>query len=443
MTIRRRNDTPPAHLPVAIIGGGYAGMAAAVELARRNIAVQVFERSATLGGRARVVHSDGFTIDNGQHLLLGAYSGLSKMLRFLQVSSRQLAHLPLTLHSTDGLDFRAAQLPAPWHLLVGLLRARGLDGRQRRAIMRLLWKIRRRDDSLTEARTVDELLALTAQPEALRVRIWRPLCIAALNTAPAEACARTFVNVLRDTFIAPAPASEMLVPRCDLSELFPVPAARFLATHQGQVHTQATVRGVALQPDGSFLLSGRGLPNTAARALIIATAPFHATELLHSLGEAFAPLATQLAELPQRAISTTYFAPGADWRLPQPITSLRDAPAQWVFDRAAFNDPARLWAAVASDVDPAASASTRETAIWQQLQRELGQTLSAPAWSKTITERRATIACLPNVRRPEAHTAHERVVLAGDYLASPYPATIESAVRSGVNAAHILLTAMP
>ncbi|HRG70483.1 MAG TPA: FAD-dependent oxidoreductase, partial [Thauera aminoaromatica] len=119
---------------VAIIGAGYAGLACGVELARAGVHVTVFERSHTMGGRARVVHKDHhWRVDNGQHILIGAYSELTRLLRLTGVSPKQLAHLPLTLHVPGRLHLKAASLPAPFHLAVGLLRAQGLHWADRLA----------------------------------------------------------------------------------------------------------------------------------------------------------------------------------------------------------------------------------------------------------------------------------------------------------------------
>ncbi|MBS0554789.1 MAG: FAD-dependent oxidoreductase, partial [Proteobacteria bacterium] len=241
---------------VAVIGGGYAGLACAVELARRGVHVTVFERSHTLGGRARVVHKDPhWRVDNGQHILLGAYAELTRLLRLTGGSPRQLEHLPLTLHVPGRMHLRAAALPAPFHLALGLLRAQGLSWGDRLAMLRLMRGLMRDAFRVAPGATVADLLRTTGQTANLIQLVWEPLCVAALNTPLAEACAQVFANVLRDSLASSAAASELLIPRVDLSELFPVPAARFLATRRGRLRTGNAI--TAIQPvDGGFRLEG-------------------------------------------------------------------------------------------------------------------------------------------------------------------------------------------
>lgn len=443
--------TPPApsfssanlrKLPVGIIGGGYAGMAAAVELTRHGVPTVVLERSTVLGGRARCVHTDGYTLDNGQHLLLGAYTELLRMLRFLRVPPRVLERRPLQLRTANGeLEFDAAHLPAPWHLLFGLLHTKGLNWPERLACMRLMRHVRSKLPLPEPLRSVSEWLDYTRQPERLRRLLWHPLCISALNTAPEDACAQTFRNVLQDSLGASAHASEFLIPRCDLSELFPVPAARFLGSHGARVHVSASVKAIRPQPEGGFMLEGTGFIETRVGHLILAVAPYHVEPLLAPLLPKYPEFVERIKNIEYRAISTTWFHPGADWRTPHPVLALTQGPAHWLFDRGAFGDPHGLWALVASVSEPA-SAEAHTTAVWQQLRRELDRPLSPPKWARTVTERRATFACLPEFARPPIRTPMPGLFLAGDYLDPRYPATLEAAVRAGIVAARTILRGM-
>ncbi|MBQ7625949.1 MAG: FAD-dependent oxidoreductase [Rhodocyclaceae bacterium] len=429
-------------LPVGIIGGGYAGMAAAVELTRHGVPTVVLERSNVLGGRARRVNTDGYTLDNGQHLLMGAYTELLRLMRFLRVPPRVLERRPLELRTADGeLHFLAARAPAPWHLALGLWKAKGLSWGERLDCLRLMRWMRRKRPLPEIIRSVSELLSCTHQSERLCRLLWHPLCISALNTAPGDACAQTFHHVLQDTLGASAPASEFLVPRCDLSELFPVPAARFLGSHGARVHVSASVKAIRPQPDGGFMLEGTGFIETRVGHLILAVAPYHVEPLLAPLLPKYPEFVERIKNIEYRAISTTWFHPGADWRTPHPLLALTQGPAQWLFDRSAFGDPQGLWALVASVSEPA-SAEAHTTAVWQQLRRELDRPLSPPKWARTVTERRATFACLPEFARPPIRTPMPGLFLAGDYLDPRYPATLEAAVRAGIVAARTILRGM-
>ena len=306
---------------VAIIGAGYAGLACAVELARAGVHVTVFERSHTMGGRARVVHKDHhWRVDNGQHILIGAYSELTRLLRLTGVSPKQLAHLPLTLHVPGRLHLKAASLPAPFHLAVGLLRSKGLSWADRLAMLRLMRWLKRHGFRLPDAAmTVDALLAETRQTATLCQLIWEPLCVAALNTPVAEASAQVFANVLRDSLAAGAAASELLLPRTDLSELFPVPAARYIGVRRGKLRTGNAIEAIERVPGGYRLEGDPG--SQPWPHVVVATAPYHAGTLLASAGGC-ERLVAQIDALEHEPIVSVYLALGRGQKLPEPMIGL-------------------------------------------------------------------------------------------------------------------------
>jgi squalene-associated FAD-dependent desaturase len=427
------------HRPVAIIGAGYAGLACAVELARRGVPVTLFERSHVLGGRARVVFKDGWQVDNGQHILIGAYTELTRLLRLTGVAPRVLERLPLTLHVPGKMHLQAARLPAPLHLAVGLLRARGLDWGDRFAMLRLMRYLKKRRFQLDTRMTVLHLLHTTGQTERLSALVWVPLCIAALNTPAEVASAQVFANVLRDSLASGAGASELLIPRVDLSELFPVQAVRYLAVRKGKTRTGNAISAI-LPDDKGLGLAGDPDDSARYQHVVLATAPQHAGALLRTTGRCDR-LAQQIDRLRYEPITTVYLALGDNVRLPYPMIALTDGHAQWAFDRGQLGSEPGLIACVIS----AHGAHERlpreelEIAVHQQLERELMQRLPSPVWTMSITEQRATFACVPDVQRPGARTPVTGLWLAGDYVASPYPATLESAVRSGTAVAAAIL----
>ena len=417
---------------IAIIGAGYAGLACAVELARQHHRVSVFERSMVLGGRARVVTRDQWRVDNGQHILIGAYSELTRMLRLVGVSPKVLERRRLTLHVPGKLHLQAAPLPAPFHLAIGLLFAKGLSWTDKRAMARLMRYLKHAGYRLDPALTVRGLLHTTAQTERLKRLIWHPLCVAALNTPPEEASAQVFANVLGDSLGADAHASELLLPRVDLSELFPVHAGRYLATHRGRLNIASPVNAIERDERG-FALTGGAAPQARFEHVVIATAPYHAAALLNSAGGC-ERLAAQIDALPHEPITTLYFAFGENFRLPEPMMGLDNGHVQWVFDRGQFGDQPGLISMVISarGEHEHLAREALELAALHQLEDALGTRLPAPQRTLTITEKRATFACRPGVLRPQIRTPIAGLWLAGDYLDSPYPATLESAVRSGV-----------
>jgi len=248
--------TKAADLPhrIAIIGAGWAGCAAAVTLAKAGRQVSLFEAARTLGGRARRIDSDGRQLDNGQHILLGAYRTTLKLMKTVGIDLQQsMLRLPLQMRypaACDGMDFVAPKLPAPWHVAVALLRARGLSRQDKLALARFSSAARWMGWQLHDDCSVSTLLERFDQTERLNRLMWTPLCIAALNTPPQRASAQVFLSVLRDSLGARRSASDMLIPRTDLSALFPTQAATFVTDHGGDVST-----GQGHRPAGNCISS--------------------------------------------------------------------------------------------------------------------------------------------------------------------------------------------
>lgn len=422
---------------IAVIGGGYAGFAAAVTLARGGAKVTLFESSRVLGGRARVVDKDGYRVDNGQHILLGAYTETLRLLRLVGVKPSVLETRKLALVYPGECALRAAPLPAPLHLAIGLLGAKGLDWRDKLAMARLMRSLKARKFRVEPDRPVAELLAETAQTERLSRLIWEPLCVAALNTPVSDASAQVFANVLRDSLAASASASDLLLPRLDLSELFPVPASRWLAMRGHTVRIAEPIKAIE-SIGGGYRLDGDPW-TTLFEHVVIATAPYHVAPLVETL-PAMAPVVAGLATLRHEPIVTAWLAFDGPLNFPEPMIGISGGYGQWAFDRAALGGEQGLVSVVISarGAHQEISKEALEVALLQELQHVLGP-LPALAWSQIITEKRATFSCTPGLVRPGVATPQPGLWLAGDYVASDYPATIESAMRSGVQAGRSIL----
>ena len=430
---------------VAVIGAGWAGCAAAVELARRGIQVTLFESARELGGRARCVHADGKQLDNGQHILLGAYAETLRLMRMVGIDIDQvLLRLPLQMRyppGSGGMDFMAARLPAPLHLIAALLRAHGLTRDDKMALARFSTTARWMDWRLDTDCSVAELLDRYDQTERLTKLMWRPLCIAALNTPPERASAQVFLNVLRDSLGARRAASDMLIPRVNLTALFPQQAAAFVERHGGTVRCGTTVKHIERGGNGWLCHISDG-SFTKADAVIIATQPTHATTLLEQV-----PGTTPLPPFEYEPITTCYLRYSPEVRLAQPLFALIDDAnagewGQFVFDRGHLDgNDAGLFAIVVSTSSGAIAAGNDTLAgqIALQLAKVFSlPELAHPKWVKVITEKRATFACTPGLVRPSSATGMDGLFLAGDYVTGEYPATLEAAVRSGVGAVRLL-----
>ena len=426
---------------VAVIGGGYAGMAAAVTLARHGIGVTVFESAPALGGRARRVAYRGVNIDNGQHILIGAYRELLRLIRLVHPglpADRLLLRLPLQIHIPGHLDLKAARLPAPLHLLVGLLRAHGFTTHERWRALAFLRALKRSEFRLPMDISVRTLLRQLGQAGNPARLLWEPLCTAALNTPPEQASAQVFLSVLRDTFSGSRSDSELLLPRIDLTALFPQAALQYVSDHGGSVRLGEAV--LAVDRDGSAFRIATKVSTRRFSHVVCAVGPQALAPLAQRITPLQAPLALVKA-FAYQPIVTIYLQYPGSLELPFPMLGLSGGMIQWVFDRAALYGQPGLVALVisASGLHNRLTLEQLGVAGHAELSAAIGP-LPQPVWQKVISEKSATFSCDVGLVRPRHNTEVPNFYLAGDYTASDYPATLESAVRSGIQCAESILS---
>jgi squalene-associated FAD-dependent desaturase len=456
-----------AALDVAVVGAGWAGCAAAVTLARAGARVTLYEAAATPGGRARRVERDGLALDNGQHLLVGAYHETLALIASLHGAdaSRLLHRQPLALRplARDGVRLAAWPLPAPIHLAGALAGASGLSWRERLALIRDYRALAARGFRCDAGATVATLFAAT--PPRAFAALWEPLTLAALNTPPERASAQLFANVLAAAFSGTRSDSDFLVPAVDLSTLLPDAAVAEVAARGGRVRTGTTIERIAPAGDGVEVHARRG-PSDRFDAVVLAAGPH---QVAAALGEGFRghpavdALRHTVAAFAYESITTVYLGFAADVAWPGRVLRLDDAPGQWLFDRrdalpprTASHRPAEpatgrervatpsalraLAAIVISAGGPHETLPHDALAVGVDAQlRRLAPALPPCAWHRVIAERRATYACTPGLARPRAGRLAHGLYLAGDYTDAHFPATLEAAVRSGVAAADAAL----
>jgi hydroxysqualene dehydroxylase len=418
---------------LAIVGAGWAGLAAAVRAAQAGWSVSVFEMAATAGGRARSVEGAGpEPIDNGQHILIGAYTRTLALMQELGVDPQAaLLRLPLTLTFADGHGLALTRTGrAPLAAAAALWRAtwatRGWTFSDRLSLWRHACTWAAQGFVCADSLSVAALCAHLAP--AVRRDLIDPLCVSALNTASERASARVLLRVLRDALLSSAGSSDLLLPRLPLQALLPGPAWQWLAARGASLHLQHRVQ--ALHRAGA----GWALDEQAAQfdaVLLCCSAP-EAARLAKHHAPAWAAQASALPFAP--ILSVHVRAPGL--RLPQALLALREgpqAPAQFVFDHGQLGGDAGHLVAVISGAEPWVQAGREAAgqAVLAQLSQQLAP-LGWPAGAQVLrvwAEKRATFSCLPGLNRPPAAVA-PGLLAAADFVEGPYPATLEGAVRA-------------
>jgi squalene-associated FAD-dependent desaturase len=433
-----------------VIGAGWSGLACAVQLVRQGHQPLVLDAAPYAGGRARGLDHDlggvRLRLDNGQHLLLGAYRDtLALMDEVGVVHADALARMPFAVQYPDGWRLAASRAPAPWHLGLGLLRAHGLPWTNRLALAR--WTMRQRQASWRIGADMPAQRLFAGQPPELVRRLWRPLCLAALNVELAQASARIFLNVLGDSLGAGADASELQLPRTDLSNLFPDAAMSWLTARGAQVRLHTPVLGLRFARPGAPAKPGAPMwvqtrdALLPASAVVLAIPPERCLSLLVDAPPSGSAVLSQLRRLPMAPICTSYLRYATSLRLPRPFFTLLDDPTrghygQWVFDRGAL-DPSLPGVLSVVVSGAGAHMDLSRTALGLSAAAQLSSCLGLPAPLDhfTLMEKHATLAPGPGIERPSAALPIAGVYLASDAAQSPYPSTIEGSVRSGLRAA--------
>lgn len=413
---------------LTIVGGGWAGLAAAVRATDLGWQVRLLEAAPTLGGRARRIHHQGLMLDNGPHLLIGAYTHTLALMQKLGLDTERLFwRMPLNLRNPQGIGLELPHLPAPWNLLWGITASNALDWRDKLSLLKGAAGWQRDGFACPHGMSVGELCA-GLRPRVLSHLI-EPLCVSALNTPMDQACATVFLRVLRDALYSGPGSADFLLPRTDMSTLLPDAALRWLRAQGAHVELGQHQKICPTAED-------------AGDAVLLACPAWEAARLTQALNPAWA---AQAAQLSHQGIATVYLrSPMASEShgqesdqgpavLPKPMLALDsgpNAPAQFVFDRGAVSgDPAQrgILAAVVS------ACQGERDPITQSVKAQIEHQLGLPDLQviTTVVERRATFSCTPGLVRPGARIG-PGLWACGDHVQGPYPATLEGAVRSGL-----------
>jgi hydroxysqualene dehydroxylase len=430
-----------------VIGGGCAGFAAATALAGRGARVLVLEARPGLGGRATAFTDPGTgeRVDNGQHILMGCYADTLALLERVGASDRVRWQSGLKVSMIDRHGHQSTlalpALPSPLHVLGGVLAWDALSWAERISVLRAGAAINppagghRRDTRTNE--TVRQWLTRIGQAPRLCELFWEPLALAALNQSIDQAEASSFLRVLERVF-GPDPSSAALVmPAVPLDELYAEPAKRWLIERGSDVRVQSPAK---LLIEGDRLRGVRVRDEMIASPLVIATVPWYAFQSLFdtppaSLAETLTN-ASLLASLPIVTVNLWF----DDAVMKEALIGLPGRHFQWVFDRRAIvGGEASHLSMISSGAETIVSLGNDE--LVRIALEEIREALPAARQARyrkglAVRERRSTFSLAPDAPpRPDTLTAIDGFLLAGDWIETGLPATIESAVISGHRAA--------
>jgi len=435
---------------ILIIGSGWAGISAAIPLIEQGKQVCIIDSAKAPGGRARCVSYRDYHVDNGTHIMVGAYTHTLALIKKVHkrntwnenlLLERQTLNLSYKQRNDIDITLPAVPLPAPLNIVCSFLFASGLSFKDKLQILSLGLKIKLNIVPLKS--DINLKTFLKQQNQSLKVikSIWEPLCIAILNTPIAQASTEIFLRVLKDSFFKNSKASNLLFFKTDLSVAFPSAAQKYIEQHKGLIHFNRRATSITKEDD-HYIINTK-LTKYKTKHVIIATAPIATKKLLSDLtnNNKHNVLINNLKAFTYQPICTVYLQYPKEVSCGRTMQGFLGTTVQWVFNKSTQEQPNLISVVISSE---GSHMEWDNTKLIQTVTGELAefyQEWPQPDNAFVIREKRATFTASVNINRirPSNKTDIHNIWLAGDYTNTHYPATLEGAVRSGHQCAqHIL-----
>lgn len=427
-----------------VIGGGFAGLTASAYLANAGFIVELIESSPKLGGRAySLIHDETNTlVDNGQHIMMGCYKETLKFIGLIGAADKIEIQNTLAVNFIKQ-NFQKFQLKAssslyPFNLLSAVLNYRAISFTERFSIIKFFIMLPFQSNRDLEKMSVEEFLNTQKQNENIKKAFWEILCVGALNTNLKKASAKVFVDILKEIFLKGNAGSKIILPKVGLSEMYCEPTKQFIEKTQSSIALSEKVEEIKIE------MGKAAAVKTNKRTIsdfnyVICAIPFYAMERIkileglnsiHSITRSFNPTYSAILNvhiwLKENPLGNNFYA-------------LIDSKLHWVFSHESH------LTCVISDADYLMNLSEKEILeiIFLELEKYLKIKNQDVLFHFVIKEKRATF--LPSKailwNRPSTQTEIKNLFLAGDWVDTGLPSTIESAVKSGRMAAELVIEA--
>ena len=421
---------------VIVIGGGFAGLTAASYLVKNNFKVTLIESSPKLGGRAYSFFDKNTNteIDNGQHILMGCYNETIKFLNLIDASKNFYFQKKLEVNFVkqgfELVPLKSAHLFYPLNLIFGLLSYKALKFGDQLSLLKVLLKLPFDSSNKFSEMNIKEWLELENQSQAVQNAFWKILAVGALNTNLEKASAKIFIDILKQIFLKGNKSATIILPKFGLSESYCKRAEEFIKKNGGEINLSETVNHIIIK---DFIITALKSSKQIYSDFdyVISTVPSFAINRLLSEENNF-----RIPEFNYSSILNINI-----WlkknRIPEGFFGLIDSPLHWVFNKGTHLN------IVISDANELVNMADEELMKLVKIEMQKFFLFDPQLISnyKIVKEKRSTF--IPSMEiinnRPSQKTNIQNLILAGDWVDTGLPSTIESAVKSGRVAAEIVL----